>query len=146
MDTVRQILQVKGKIIWTIQQDNTVFEALRLMAEKDVGALPVLDGEHLVGVITERDYSRKVILRGKASRETKVSEIMVRDFPFIHPDQTVEECMELMTSRRSHYLLVMEGDSLIGIVSAGDVMRNIIYLQRKKLSLLENRSLAFLMI
>lgn len=146
MDTIRQILQVKGAFIWTIQQENNVFEALRLMAEKDVGALPVMDGEKLVGVITERDYSRKVILRGKASRDTKVSEIMVRDFPFIHPDQTVEECMELMTGRHSHYLLVMEGDDLIGIVSAGDVMRNIIYLQRKKLSLLESRSMTSMMV
>jgi len=140
MNTVRQINQMKGKFTWTIHPDNSVFEALRLMAEKDVGALPVVEGEKVVGLITERDYSRKVILHGKASKETAVSDIMVKDFPCVHPDQTAEECMELMTQRHVQHVLVMEDDVLIGVVSSEDIMRDIIYAQRRKLSFVENRS------
>lgn len=146
MNTVRQLLQLKGDFIWTIRPDDTVFEALRLMAEKDVGALPVIEGELLVGLIAERDYARKIILRGKASKDTPVKEIMIKDFPCVHPDQTVEECMEVLTSRRVHHLLVMENDRLTGIVSSGDIVRNIIYTQRKKLSQLEKRSIASLFV
>ncbi len=146
MNTVRQIIQLKGEFTWTIHPNSTVFEALRLMAEKDVGALPVVKGEKVIGVITERDYSRKVILQGKASKETAVSEIMIKDFPCIHPEQTAEECMELMTQRHVHHVLVMEGEDLIGIVSSGDIMRDIIYAQRRKLSYMENRSTIRLMI
>jgi len=146
MNTVRQLLQLKGDFTWTIRPEDTVFEALRLMAEKDVGALPVMEGEKVVGVIAERDYARKVILRGKASKETLVKEIMIKDFPCIHPDQTVEECMEVMTHRRVHHLVVMEDNRLVGVVSSGDIVRDIIYTQRKKLSILEGRTLANLFV
>jgi CBS domain-containing protein len=146
MNTVRQLLQLKGDFTWTICPDDTVLEALRLMSEKDVGALPVMENEKMVGVISERDYARKIILRGKASKETLVKEIMIKDFPCIHPDQTVEECMELMTRCRVRHLVVMEGGALIGIVSSGDIVRDIIYTQRKKLSLLESRTMASLLV
>lgn len=146
MNTVRQLLQLKGDFTWTIRPDNTVYEALRLMADKDVGALPVMEGEQIIGVIAERDYARKIILRGKASKDTLVTEIMIKDFPCIHPDQTIEECMELMTQRRARHLVVMEDGNLAGIVSSGDILRDIIYTQRKKLSLLEGRTLASLFV
>lgn len=146
MNTIRHILQLKGPIVWTIRPGETVLEALRLMDEKDVGVLPVVDGEQVVGVITERDYARKVNLRGRASKDTLVKEIMTTDFPVVHPDQTVEECMEMMTQRRVRQILVMENNRLVGIVSIYDVVRDIIYTQRKKLRGTETHMLTSLML
>lgn len=133
MNTVRQILQVKGTTsLWTISPDETVFEALRLMADKDVGALLVMKGDKLVGVISERDYARKVILVGKASKETLVKEIMSDKIHVIHPDQTAEEAMELMNSKHIRHLPVTEdNEEVIGMISIGDVLRDIIYRQRQ---------------
>jgi CBS domain-containing protein len=128
---------VKGYDIWTIDPNATVYVALRLMADKDVGALLVMDGETLVGIISERDYSRKIILKGKTSRETQVHEAMMSTFPNIHPDQTIEECMELMTRHHTRYVPVIEDDHLIGVISLGDVVRSIIYKQRETIKDLE---------
>lgn len=139
MNTVRHILQIKGTDIWTIGPEETVFEALRTMAKKDVGALVVMENDHMVGIISERDYARKVILQGRSSRDTKVREIMTSNVHTVHPDQTVEECMELMTRYRVRHLPVIENDRLIGVISIGDVLYNIIQRQRQLISKLEDK-------
>jgi len=139
MDTVRHILELKGPIVWTISPDETVFEALRMMAAKDVGALLVMKDEKMVGLISERDYARKLILHGKHSKDTCVHEIMVTDIITVHPDQTVEEAMELMTNNRVRHLPVVEGDKILGIISIGDVVNNIIHRQRQTISRLESK-------
>lgn len=137
MTTVRQLLVLKGDYIWSIYPDSSVFEALRLMADKDVGALLVMDGEKMVGIMSERDYARKVVLLGKLSRETAVSEIMTPKVITVHPDQTIEECMEMMTAKRVRHLPVVENDRVIGMISIGDVVRDIIYRQRETIKGLE---------
>lgn len=139
METVRHILEVKGKDIWDITPDDTVYNALRLMADKDVGTLLVMDGSRLLGMISEREYARQVILQGRSSRETRVREIMSTDFFPIHPDQTVEECMDLMTSKRVRYLPVMEGSEVLGVISIGDVVSNIMHRQRETIKSLETK-------
>ncbi|MHB8192676.1 MAG: CBS domain-containing protein [Bellilinea sp.] len=139
MHQVRHILQLKGDFIWTISPDETVFEALRLMATKGVGALLVTKDEKMVGIVSERDYARKVILQGRTSRDTLVREIMTSEVFTIHPDQTIEECMELMTEKRVRHLPVVENEKLIGVISIGDVLKNIIYRQRQVISEMEQR-------
>lgn len=139
MNPIRQILQVKGELVWTIAPNETVFEALRMMADKDIGALVVMQGDKIVGVLSERDYARKVILLGKSSKETLVSEIMTSPVVTIHPDQTVEEAMEMMNRHRVRHLPVVENEQLIGIISIGDVVRNIIYRQREAIKEMERR-------
>jgi len=123
MHQVRHILQLKGDFIWTISPDDTVFEALRLMATKGVGALVVTKGEKMVGIVSERDYARKVILKGRTSRDTLVQEIMTSEVFTIHPDQTIEECMALMTERRVRHLPVIENRRVLGVVSIGDLVK-----------------------
>jgi CBS domain-containing protein len=139
--TVRHILETKGNDIWTISPDETVFEALRLMAEKGVGALLVTQDEQLIGILSERDYARKVILQGKTSRGTLVREIMSEKVITIHPSQTVHECMELMTNKRIRHLPVMVDEKVLGVVSIGDVIRVIMYEQREKIKSLESKLL-----
>ncbi len=139
MNTVRHILQVKGDDLWTITPDTTVYDALRLMADKDVGALLVMDSGRLVGILSERDYARKVILFNKASRETLVREIMTTQLFTIHPDQTVQESMELMTARRVRHLPVVDGEQVLGVISIGDVVKDIIYQQRRTIRDYETR-------
>lgn len=141
MNTVRHILELRGGFTWTIDPQSSVYDALRLMSDKDIGALPVVQDDKVVGLISERDYARKIILRGKSSKDTPVQDIMETDYPVVHPDQTVEECMELMTKRRCRHLVVMEGERMVGIISIGDVVRCIIYSQRQKLSSLEGMTL-----
>jgi CBS domain-containing protein len=126
MVTVRQLLQAKGYDIWSITPDASVYDALKLMADKEVGSLLVLDGEKLVGIISERDYARKVILKGKRSIDTSVEEIMVKEFFSVRPEQPIEECMALMTDKRVRHLPVCGDECLIGIVSIGDVVKAII--------------------
>lgn len=140
--TIRHLLEVKGYNIWSISPEASVFDALRMMSMKDVGALVVLEGDKMVGILSERDYARKVVLLGKTSRETIVSEIMSNKVYTIHPDQTVEEAMEIMNSKRIRHLPVVEdGDDqkVLGMISIGDVVRAIIYKQREAIKSLEEK-------
>jgi CBS domain-containing protein len=126
MGTVNEILNSKGREVWSITPDHTVFEALRLMAEKDVGALLVMEGAKLVGIVSERDYARKIVLAGKSSRETLVREAMTTRVLCARPDQTVEECMALMTDKRTRHLPIVDHKHVIGMVSIGDLVKAII--------------------
>ncbi len=141
MNTIRHILQVKGYDVWSTTPRTTVYDALRMMADKNVGALLVLDGEKVMGIFSERDYARKVVLQGRSSKETTVSEIMTSKLVTIHPDQTIEEAMELMTNKRVRHLPVMEDDHLLGMISIGDVLREIIYVQLNTIRQLEDKIL-----
>lgn len=135
--TVKEILNAKGYDVWSIPPDATVFEALTEMAQKDVGALTVMVGDQLVGIISERDYARKVILQGKTSRTTLVSEIMTPRVICVNPEHTVEECMALLTGRRIRHLPVLSGDRVIGMVSIGDLVNSIISEQQFMIEQLE---------
>lgn len=126
MKNVIELLRVKGHQYWSVTPDTTVFDALKLMAEKNIGVLLVLEGDVLVGLLSERDYARKVILKGKSSKDTPVKEIMSEKVMYVEPKQTVEECMALMTDKRVRHLPVFEGDKLIGLISIGDVVKAII--------------------
>ena len=137
MKTVRDILRDKGHSVWSVAPDATVLEALELMAEKNVGAVLVLDGDRLVGIMSERDYARRVILLGKTSKDTPVSEIMTSRVLYVGADQTIQECMALMSEKRIRHLPVMEGDRVIGVVTIGDVGRAIISDQQFLLAQLE---------
>ena len=135
--SVSAILAHKGLAVWAIASSATVFEAIQLMAEKNVGALPVMDGEKLVGIISERDYSRKVILMGRSSKDTPVSEIMTRDLVTTDPEESVTECMRVMTEKRIRHLPVMVEGKMIGILSIGDLVRRIISAQTATIDNLE---------
>jgi CBS domain-containing protein len=124
--TVRQVLQSKGNAVWSVDPDATVYSALELMAEKSIGAVLVMQEGRLVGILSERDYARKVILVGRASATTPVRDIMSERVVCVRPDQTVEECMALMAARHFRHLPVLEGDQVIGVISMGDVVRAII--------------------
>ena len=138
MKTVRDILRDKGNSVWSVAPDATVLEALELMAEKNVGAVLVLDGDRLVGIMSERDYARKVILLGKTSKDTPVSEIMTSRVLYVGADQTIQECMALMTEKRIRHLPVIEGDRVVGVVTIGDMGRAIISDQQFMLAQLEH--------
>src|SRR6266566_5611783 len=124
--TVRHLLEQKGRTVWTIRPDATVLDAVARMADKDVGSLVVMDGEKLVGIITERHYSRNVVLKGKTSPTTLVREIMDTNRIHGRPEQSVELCMALMTDKRVRHLPVVEDTKVIGIVSIGDLLKHII--------------------
>ncbi|WP_043097262.1 CBS domain-containing protein [Kallotenue papyrolyticum] len=126
MKTLNLLLQKKGRQVWSVTPDATVFDALRLMADKGIGAVLVMDGERVVGILSERDYARKVALEGRASRETPVREIMTPRVVYARADQTVEEAMAIMTEKRVRHLPVFQGDQLVGIVSIGDLVKEII--------------------
>ena len=129
--TARHLLEVKGPDVWSISPDVSVYDALCMMADKDVGALLVVENERLVGIISERDYARKIILQGKTSKDTLVREIMSTHLFTIHPDQTVEEAMEMMSRRHIRHLPVIADDKVLGVISIGDVVNNIIHRQRE---------------
>jgi CBS domain-containing protein len=126
MTTVARLLDSKGHDVWSVASGDSVYQAIERMAEKGVGALAVVDDSRLVGVISERDYARKVILQGKSSRETPVADIMTRNVVTVRPEQNVEDCMELMTQRRIRHLPVVDGDRLVGMISIGDVVKWVI--------------------
>ncbi|MGH7404263.1 MAG: CBS domain-containing protein [Candidatus Methylomirabilales bacterium] len=126
MKTVRRVLEVKGRQAWSIQPDASVYDALTLMADKGVGALLVLDRGKLVGIISERDYARKVILKGKSSLETPVRDIMTPKVICVRPEQTIEECMALMTDKHIRHLPVVVGDEVVGVISIGDLVKAVI--------------------
>lgn len=126
MRTVKQILETKGNDVWSVAPDTHVFTALELMAEKNVGALLVVQNGAVAGIFSERDYARKVALEGKSSREIPVSEIMTREVITVTPEDRVEECMTLMTAHHIRHLPVLDGGQLAGIISIGDVVNAII--------------------
>ena len=136
--TVRHILHQKDRNLWTIDPDVTVFDALAKMAEKDVGSLVVMDREKLIGIITERHYSRDVILKGKTSSTMLVRDIMERNVVHVRPEQSVELCMTLMTEKRVRHLPVLEGDKVMGIISIGDLLKSIISKQKFVIDELEH--------
>ena len=117
MTNIRQLLQNKGSDVWSVSPDSSIFDALTLMAEKNIGALLVVDSEELVGIFSERDYAQKVVLQGKSSRGTLVGEIMTRMVAWVGPDQSIQECMELMTEKHIRHLPVLENEELVGITS-----------------------------
>jgi CBS domain-containing protein len=141
MKTVRHILQLKGYDIWSISPEETVFEALRRMAEKDIGILMVIENDKLVGVMSERDYARKVILHGKSSKTTPVRDIMSTKVISIHPEQTVDEAMALMTENKVRHLPVMIDEQLIGVISIYDVVRSIMHRQLETIKFYEDMEL-----
>ena len=126
MTTVQEILRAKGHDVWTVSPDATVYEALSIMAQKNVGALVVVEGPRVVGIISERDYARNVILRGKSSRVSPVADIMTPRVYYARPSQTALECMALMTDKRVRHLPVLEDDRLVGVISIGDTVKAVI--------------------
>jgi CBS domain-containing protein len=138
MKTIKRVLEAKGYNIWSITPDASVYDAVKLMADKGVGALLVLESGKLVGIISERDCTRRLILKEKAPKDTLVREIMTSDVITVRPDQTVEECMALVTDKRIRHLPVFEGNQLIGIVSIGDLVKDVISEQEFMIQQLEN--------
>jgi CBS domain-containing protein len=136
--TIDEILQHKPANLWSIAPDATVFDAIHLMADKNIGALLVMAGDRLVGVISERDYTRKVALKGKSSRDTQVREILSTPAISVTPDHTVEECMRLMTEHRVRHLPVLENARVVGILSIGDLVNWIISRQSVTITQLES--------
>ncbi len=123
MRYVREILSDKGNDVWSVSPDATVFEALQLMAERRIGAVLVLDAKRLVGIFSERDYARRVVLEGKSSRESAVSDVMTRKVLCASPDRTVDECLAMMSEQRARHLPVLDDDQVIGLVSIGDLVK-----------------------
>ena len=135
---ISSLLYQKTSALWSVSPETTVFDAIRVMAEKNIGALPVLSADRrLAGIFTERDYTRKVALQGKSSRETRVSEIISTELVTVSADDSVEDCMRLMTENRVRHLPVMEGKNLIGIISIGDLVNWIISTQNAAIEQME---------
>lgn len=126
MATIGLLLEQKGHEVWSVPPDATVYDALRLLDERDVGALLVISGEKLVGILSERDYARKVALKGKTSMRTPVHEIMTEKVVVVGPDRTIEEALAIMTERRLRHLPVVEADEVVGVVSIGDLVKEVI--------------------
>lgn len=138
MKTLEMLLKTKGRDVWSIEPQDTVFRAIEMMNEKGVGALPVVQGEKLVGILSERDYARKVILKGRSSKETRVEDIMTRDVICVDIQRNVEECMAVMTGKKVRHLPVLEEGRMVGIVSIGDLVKTIIDEQQFLIEQLEN--------
>ncbi len=126
MKTVQQLLESKRQKVVSVAPDTTVLDTLKVMAEKEIGAVLVLDGERLAGIFSERDYARKVVLQGKSSKDTPVGEIMTEKLVCVSPDQTVDDCMGLMTDKRIRHLPVLEHKKVIGVISIGDVVKEML--------------------
>jgi len=136
--TVRQLLNKKGHTVWSIEPDTSVYQALDMMSEKNIGALLVMDSQDPVGIFSERDYARDVKLQGLSEEDTPVREVMTEEVICVRPDQTIDECMALMTGRRIRHLPVFENDQVVGIISIGDVVKEIISEQEFIIEQLEN--------
>jgi CBS domain-containing protein len=137
-DTVSSILRHKGHDVWSVSPDQSVFHALSLMADKGVGALVVIAGETLVGIISERDYARKVVLQGKSSKDTPVSEIMTSPVLSVSPDHTVDDCMRIVTTKRIRHLPVVQAERVVGVVSIGDLVQRVISTQGETIQYLQD--------
>jgi len=138
MKRVDQILREKGPGYWSVSPDTAVYTALELMANKNVGALLVMEGDHLAGIFSERDYARKVVLEGKSSKETPVRQIMTSKVVCARLDQSIEDCMALMTEKRIRHLPVIEGNEVVGLISLGDVVKSLLSEQTFVIAQLEN--------
>ena len=138
MKKVADILSHKGSRITSVSPETTVLEALRIMADENIGSVLVLEDQQYMGIVTERDYSRKVILKGKSSTDTKVAEIMTRDLPHVKPQDTIEFCMQLLSDKNIRYLPVFDNDVLCGIVSINDVVKETILTQQETISHLKD--------
>ena len=138
MLTARQLLDKKPGEVYSIAPEESVFDAIKLMADKRIGALLVLDGDKVVGIVSERDYARKVILQGRSSKTTPVKDIMTEKVLYAGPEQPIEECMALMTDKRIRHMPVMENNRLIGIFSSGDVIKEMISEREFIIEQLEN--------
>ena len=132
----------KSSTVWSIGPKAMVFDAIRLMDEKNVGALPVVDNKTLIGVVSERDYTRKVIVKGRSSKDTPVSDIMTKELLTVNPSQSIAECMRIMTEKRVRHLPVLEGTNLVGILSIGDVVNWLMSALKETIDNLERYSLA----
>ncbi|MBT4522597.1 MAG: CBS domain-containing protein [Halieaceae bacterium] len=137
MRSIKTLLEIKGGQAWSIAPQATVYDALQLMSDKDVGALLVVEHGKLVGIFTERDYARKLILKGRFSKDTAVRDLMTPDVLYIEPTNTIDDCMMLMTKNRIRHLPVMESGELVGIVTIGDVVKQIISDQESTIGHLE---------
>jgi CBS domain-containing protein len=138
MSTIKQILDTKGYAVWSIHPRESVFAAIQQMAEKEVGALVVLEGDAVVGIVSERDYARKVMLKGRSSRETMVQDIMTADVIHVRLDQSIEECMTIVTEKHIRHLPVLDSGQLVGIISIGDLVKTIIAEQQFIIEQLEH--------
>lgn len=136
-DTVATILQHKGHHVWSVSPVDSVFEAISVMADKGVGALVVIADERLVGMISERDYARKVVLQGRSSKDTRVGDIMTSEVFSVGPSHTVDECLAIVTSKRIRHLPVLQGETVVGIVSIGDLVRRVISMQGETIQYLQ---------
>jgi len=136
--TIEVILNNKARAIWSVSPDATVYDAIALMAEKNVGALLVMESDQLVGIISERDYSRKVMLKGKTSRNSFVREIMTTELTTAHPRETVQECLQFMTDKHIRHLPVLADGKLLGVISIGDLVKHVISAQSATLEQLKD--------
>ncbi len=137
MANVEILLSSKEKAVWSVSPESTVFEAIKMMEEKTIGALAVTQNDNLLGIISERDYARKVFLKGRSSHDTRVEDIMTRDVIFTRPEQDIEDCMVLMSEHHIRHLPVMQDKVLVGMISLGDVVKQIIKDQKIKIKHLE---------
>ncbi|MBD0331763.1 MAG: CBS domain-containing protein [Chitinophagaceae bacterium] len=137
MKKVSDILNRKGSALISVTPDTTVIDALQLMASKNIGSVVVMKESEYVGIVTERDYSRKVVLKGRSSTDTKVEEIMSTDLPKVHPDDSIEHCMQLLSDKNVRYLPVFENNNITGIISINDVVKEIILSQEETISTLK---------
>jgi CBS domain-containing protein len=137
VDTVSSILRHKGHDVWSVSPDDSVLEAMSLMADKDIGALVVTVDETVVGIVSERDYARKVVLQGKSSRDTPVRDIMSSPVVSVSPNHTVDDCMRIVTAKRIRHLPVVQGEKVVGVVSIGDLVRKVISTQGETIQYLQ---------
>ncbi|WP_026897827.1 CBS domain-containing protein [Daejeonella oryzae] len=137
MKSVKNLLNTKSGLIFSVNGNTSVFESLELMMEKNISALLIIENDKLEGIFTERDYARKIILKGKTSRETEIKEIMSSDIITITPDDTIDHCMKVMTEKHIRHLPVLQNDKVIGMVSIGDLVRFVIEDQKKTIEQLE---------
>jgi CBS domain-containing protein len=138
MIKVKEVLQKKGKQFWFVRPEQTIYEALQLMADKDIGAVLVMENQKLAGVFSERDYARKIVLHGLSSQNTKVGDFMTKGIIYVTPDTDIDDCMALMTQKRIRHLPVMENNQVTGIISIGDVVNAYINQQKITINDLEN--------